>query len=123
VASELIELSAVIGDLYDAAVEPALWQTALKSICVYVGGSSAVLFWHDAATECSEALHLFNENTLYTMLYFEKYLPMNPMFPAATFVDVGVVSTTEDIMPMTEFVQTRFYKEWVEPRASSMHSP
>ncbi len=27
----------------------------------------------------------------YTKLYFEKYLPMNPMFPAATFVDVGVV--------------------------------
>ena len=47
---------------------------------------------------------------------FEKYLPMNPMFPAATFVEAGVVSATNDIMPLDEFAKTRFYKEWVEPQ-------
>jgi len=114
--SEIIEFSSVVADIYDAAIEPALWQQALASICAYVRGSSAVLFWHDAANERSEALHLFNENPEYTRLYFEKYLPMNPMFPAAAFVDVGVVVATDDIMPYKEFVETRFYKEWVEPQ-------
>jgi hypothetical protein len=33
VVSELIELSAVIGDIYDAAMDRALWQQALASIC------------------------------------------------------------------------------------------
>jgi DNA-binding CsgD family transcriptional regulator/PAS domain-containing protein len=116
VISEAIELSQVIGDIYDAAIDPLLWRSALKSICAFVGGSSAVLFWHDAATERSEALHLFNEDPHYNKLYFEKYLPMNPMFPAATFVEAGVVTTTNDIMPQDEFVETRFYKEWVEPQ-------
>jgi len=115
-ASELIEFSNVIADIYDAAVEPALWRQALASITAYVGGSSAVLYWHDAATEKSEVLHLFNENPEYTRLYFEKYLPMNPMFPAGAFYDVGVVSSTNDIMPVREFVETRFYKEWVKPQ-------
>ena len=32
VVSELIELSAVIADIYDAAIEPALWQQVLASI-------------------------------------------------------------------------------------------
>jgi hypothetical protein len=114
--SELVELSAVIGDIYDAAIDPILWQHALKSICAYVGGASAVLYWHDSATERSEALHLFNEDPDYTLLYFEKYLPLNPMFPAATFVDAGVVVSDADIMPRAEFVRTRFYKEWVEPQ-------
>ncbi len=114
--SEAAELSAVIGDIYDAAIDPALWNQALGSVCAFVGGSSAVLFWHDAATERSEALHLFNEDPVYTRLYFEKYLPMNPMFPAATFIDAGVVTASEDIMPAAELVKTRFYKEWIEPQ-------
>jgi hypothetical protein len=43
--TELTEFSSVIGDIYDAAVDPRLWQQALASICNYVGGYAAVLFW------------------------------------------------------------------------------
>ena len=116
VTSESIELSAVIGDIYDAAIEPALWQRALGSICTFVGGRSGALFWHDSATQRSEALHLFNEDPHYTRLYFEKYLPMNPVFPAATFMEAGQVHTVNDIIPQNELEKTRFYKEWVEPQ-------
>lgn len=115
-ASELIELSSVIGVIYDAALDPTAWQRALGSICDYVGGHSAVLLWHDSAIERSEALHLFNDDPVYTRLYFEKYLPMNPMFPAATFVDAGVVTADEDILPRPELEATRFYKEWIKPQ-------
>ena len=114
--SEAAELSAVISDIYDAAIDPVLWSEALRSVCTFVGGLSAVLYWHDATTERSDALHLFNEDRAYTQLYFAKYLPLNPMFPAATFIDEGVVSTSEDIMPRSELVKTRFYKEWLKPQ-------
>jgi len=114
--AELVELSSVIAEIYDAAVEPALWPQALASICAYVGGSSAVLFWHDAATQYSQALHLFNDDPQYTKLYFEKYVQMNPVFPAATFMEVGLVHSANDIVPQEELEQTRFYKEWIEPQ-------
>ena len=114
--SELIELSAVIGDIYDAAINPGEWQRALASICTYVGGHSAALFWHDAATQESAVLHMFNHDPHCTQLYFEKFIPMNPLFPAATFIEANVIHTPGDIIPQEEFEQTRFYKEWVVPQ-------
>src|SRR3984957_9275614 len=68
VVSELIELSSVIGDIYDAAIDAGLWQQVLGRICNYVGGYAAVLFWHDAATQNAQALHLFNDNPNFTRL-------------------------------------------------------
>jgi DNA-binding CsgD family transcriptional regulator len=116
VVSELIELSAVIAEIYDAAIEPALWQQALASIVTYVGGHSGVLFWHDAAAQSAQALYLFNDDPDYTRLYFEKYLPMNPVFPAATFMAEGAVHSTTDIISQKELEETRFYKEWIAPQ-------
>jgi DNA-binding CsgD family transcriptional regulator len=114
--SKLTELSNTIADIYDAAIDPRLWQKALASICAFVGGSSAVLFWHDSATVSSQTLHAFNDDPHYARLYFEKYFPMNPMFPAATFVEEGLVHTSRDILPQEELEKTRFYKEWIEPQ-------
>jgi DNA-binding CsgD family transcriptional regulator len=114
--SELIELSAVIGEIYDAAIDPSLWQKTLGSICAYVGGYSAALFWHDVALRNAQALYLFNDDPSFTKLYFEKYLPMDPFFPASNFVETGVVHGSRDIVPQAELEQTRFYKEWIAPQ-------
>jgi DNA-binding CsgD family transcriptional regulator len=114
--SELIELSAVIGEIYDAAIDPALWRQALSAICAYVGGNSGVLFWHDAASEAAQVLYIFNDDPNYTRLYFEKYLPMNPVFPAATFMLEGTVHSTTDFISQAELEETRFYKEWIAPQ-------
>jgi hypothetical protein len=116
VVSELIEFSTVIADIYDAAIEPPLWRQALANICAYVGGHSGVIFWHDAALQSAQALYLFNDDPKYTQLYFEKYLPMNPMFPAATFMETGIVHSTTDFISQHELEQTRFYKEWIVPQ-------
>ena len=67
-------LSGLIGDIYDAALDPTLWLRALERSCAFVGGSSAVLYWHDVASESSAALHLFNDDPHYTRLYFENGL-------------------------------------------------
>ncbi len=109
-------LSELIGEIYDAALDPTLWMRALERSCNFVGGSSAVLYWHDVASESSAALHLFNDDPHYTRLYFEKYMPMNPVFPAATFIESGLIYTPTDIVPEPELLDTRFHREWVEPQ-------
>ena len=66
--------------------------------------------------QSAQALYLFNDNPKYTQLYYEKYLPMNPVFPAATFMAEGIVHSTTDFISQHELEQTRFYKEWVAPQ-------
>lgn len=114
--SEASMLSELIGDIYDAALDPTFWMRALERSCNFVGGSSAVLYWHDVASESSAALHLFNDDPHYTRLYFERYMPMNPVFPAATFIESGLIYTPTDIVPEAELFDTRFHREWVEPQ-------
>ena len=114
--SEAALLSELIGLVYDAALDPTLWPRALEQACRFVGGSSGSLFWHDTATEQSAVLHLFNEDPHYTKLYFEKYLPLNPCFPAAAFVEAGEVCGSTDLIPFEEIVETRFYAEWMKPQ-------
>lgn len=114
--SEASLLSELIGEIYDAAIDPTLWMRALERSCNFVGGSSAVLYWHDVASESSAALHLFNDDPHYTRLYFEKYMPMNPVFPAATFIESGLIYTPTDVVPEAELFDTRFHREWVEPQ-------
>jgi DNA-binding CsgD family transcriptional regulator/PAS domain-containing protein len=116
VTSEASKLSELIGYIYDAALDPTLWTRALERASSFVGGSSAVLYWHDVATERSAALHLFNDDPHYTRLYFEKYLSMNPVFPAATFIEPGLIYTPTDLVPEAELFETRFHKEWVQPQ-------
>lgn len=114
--SESAALSKLIGDIYDAALDPGLWTQALQGSCSYIGGFSAVLIWHDAATESAAILHSFNQNQDYLQLYFEKYRAMDPLYPAAIFMDTGVVRTTDDFMPLAEFTETRFFREWCKPQ-------
>jgi DNA-binding CsgD family transcriptional regulator len=116
VRSEASTLSELIGDIYDAALDPALWSRALDRACSFVGGSSALLHWRDGARESSAALHLFNDDPHYTRLYFEKYWSMNPVFPAATFVESGIIYTPSEMVPQAELVETRFYREWMKPQ-------
>lgn len=114
--SEASTLSELIGDIYDAALDPTLWTRALEHSCAFIGGSSALLHWRDVAAETSAALHQFNDDPHYTRLYFEKYWSMNPVFPAATFVEPGIIYTPTEIVSQAELVKTHFYKEWMKPQ-------
>ncbi|MEM5279346.1 hypothetical protein VSR17_30745, partial [Cupriavidus taiwanensis] len=103
-------LSELIGLIYDAARDPALWPRALKQTCLFVGGSSGNLFWHDVATGRSAVLHVSDEHLHPAELDFDEYLRLNPCFPAATFVETGQVYGASDLVPFEDMVKTRFYR-------------
>ena len=48
------EISLLIGDIYDAALEPARWPQALGRLCGFVGGSQAQIFWQDVVDKYAQ---------------------------------------------------------------------
>jgi hypothetical protein len=50
---EAEQLSSLIGDIYDAALDPTLWPDVLASCTQFVGGFSAALFFKDATRKSS----------------------------------------------------------------------
>jgi DNA-binding CsgD family transcriptional regulator len=113
---ELEQVSQVIGDIYDAALDPALWPGVLESISGFVPGACVNLFSQDATKHAANVHYIHGIAPAYIRSYNETYIKLNPTFPTTLFFDVGAVICQTDIMPRAEFNQTRFYKEWLAPQ-------
>lgn len=113
---DIEQLPLLIGDIYDAALDPSRWNDALSKVRDFVPGSTASLFWKDAASKTGMAVyHAGDIDPHHVQLYFDKYVKYDPSTTAHVIAEIGEPISTTDIMPFEEFEQTRFYKEWVRP--------
>jgi DNA-binding CsgD family transcriptional regulator len=109
-------LSELIGDIYDAAIDPGLWNDVVGRAGFFVGGQVATIF---AKSPIAGNGYVYYESGIdpeYRKLYFEKYLKLDPTTAGQYFADVGQPVAVADLMPYTEFQETRFYNEWVKPQ-------
>jgi DNA-binding CsgD family transcriptional regulator len=116
---EADELSRVIGDIYDASLDPALWPTAIESICGYVGAASASLHSQDSVSRATDALFWWGRESSaphFFKIYQEKYGKINPIFPGVIFFDLEMPVAVPDVISCEEFVRTRFFREWLAPQ-------
>jgi len=117
---EAEELSQVVGDIYDASLDPALWPTAIESICRYVGADSASMHSQDAISRATDALFWWGRASSaphYFQAYVEKYGKINPIFPGVIFFDIEQPVAVPDVISCEEFVQTSFFREWLAPQS------
>jgi hypothetical protein len=110
------QISGLIGDIYDAALEPESWPSALEGVCGFVGGSMANIFWQDVLAKSAKKFFEWGQDPRYTQLYMEKYAALNPFFPAAYTFSVGHVFSQSDIIPHDVMRETQIYKEWMAPQ-------
>jgi len=110
-------LSALIGAIYDAALDAAVWPDALGRSAKYLAGVGALLFTKDATTR-NFALHHADArlDPQYVKLYAEKYSKIDPSTSAHYFADIGEPVSMIDFGPIDEFRATRIYREWAQPQ-------
>src|SRR5205085_3338893 len=95
------QLSSLIGEIYDAAIEPARWPDVLAQLACFVGGSAAALYSRDAATKSGNVHYDCGaSDPHYKRLYFEKYIKIDPTtsgppasFPMTSFSTRGSIGS------------------------------
>jgi DNA-binding CsgD family transcriptional regulator len=110
------ELSLFIGEIYDAAIDASRWHSVLGKATKFIGGSSAALFSKDAASGAGNIYHEFGTDPHYRQLYFDKYVKLDPATSGHFFAEVEQPVSVMDLMSYNEFLETRFYREWVRPQ-------
>jgi DNA-binding CsgD family transcriptional regulator len=106
----------LVGNVYDAALDPALWPEVLKAASEFVRGPSASLFAQDSVRQTGNLFYSWGDTPQFRDAYFTKYIKLNPLTPLVLFLDVEKVHSVSDLMPMAEMEKTVFYKEWVQPQ-------
>ena len=110
------KLSNLIGDIYDAALDGALWPGVLEKITGFIGGHGATLFYKNASLRTGGALFDWGMDPVYRDLYFERYVQLDPATVRHCFATVDEPMATADLVPYDEFLQSRFYREWARPQ-------
>jgi DNA-binding CsgD family transcriptional regulator/PAS domain-containing protein len=109
------KLTDLIGNIYDAALDSALWTDVLATITEFAGAWASGLLSKDSVSKVGKVFYGFNVDSLYTQLYEETYWKFDPL-ATLQFFDVEQIVTTQDLVPYDEFLEGRFYQEWARPQ-------
>jgi DNA-binding CsgD family transcriptional regulator len=110
-------LSALIGDLYDASLNPLLWPGVLGEARDFVGGSAAGIVTKDVTA--NRGAVYYDDGGFapeYTEIYFDRYVGLDPFSIGHFFSTVENPISAADLMPHSAFIETRLYNEWAKPQ-------
>lgn len=112
------QLSQLIAEIHDAALDSSLWSEVVGKAGRFVGGAAAAIFSNGGVAGNGDVDYEFGTDPYYRQLYFEKYLKLDPATAWHDFdlAEIGDAMAVEDLMPYPEFTQTRFYQEWARPQ-------
>jgi DNA-binding CsgD family transcriptional regulator len=111
------QFSALIGSIYDTAIQPEKWRDALAQITKYMNGKASLFGLHNAAIRTADVFYSWGDDPKYTEMYFAQYAKLNPtVIPLSLHIRPGEVFSLSTVVPYDEFRRTRMFLEWVKPQ-------
>jgi DNA-binding CsgD family transcriptional regulator/PAS domain-containing protein len=107
----------LVRDIYDAALDSALWADVLGKVRDFVGGSAAAVYSRNAA---EKGLNVYYQDDRldphYRQLYFDRYAKLDLTITREFFAQLKQPIATIDLLPYDELVDARLYQEWGRPQ-------
>jgi DNA-binding CsgD family transcriptional regulator len=112
---EAEQVLSLVGDIYDAALDPTLWTDALPAIGEFVGGQGGGIVSKDSVSKASAPHYHFGVDPDYVQIYAESHSKFDPL-ATLPFFDVEQIVSIPQLVPYGEFCQGRFFHEWMQPQ-------
>jgi hypothetical protein len=113
---EAERVSELIGDIYDASLDPALWPLVLENSGNFVGGVASALFMKDVVRKAHNTVYTWGYDPNYVQVYVEKFIQFDPFTTGQFFFAIEEPLSVADLMSHEEHRKSRFFKEWVQPQ-------
>src|SRR5216684_1596536 len=107
------KLSDLIEEIYDAALEPALWNDVVVSINDFIGSRACGLISKDMTSQFGLTHYYCGVDPHYIQLYADTHSRFDPL---TTLPSPGQVVSIPDLVRYDEYRQGPFYQEWLRPQ-------
>jgi DNA-binding CsgD family transcriptional regulator len=108
------ELRCVVGRIYDAALDSALWSDALAGIAEFVGGRAGVLGPKDLVNKFLNADFQVGLDLKYMLMHLATRREFDPL-AAVPLVDLAQAVSLPELMPYDDYCKVRIHQEWPWP--------
>ncbi|WP_291688264.1 LuxR family transcriptional regulator [Bradyrhizobium sp.] len=108
-----IKLPNLIEEIYDAALEPALWNDIVRSINEFVGGRACGLISKDTMSRSGLTYYYCGVDPYYIQLYSETHSRYDHL---TVLPPLGQVVSIPDLLHYDEYRHGPFYQEWLQPQ-------
>jgi len=108
-------LTRLAGQIYDAALDAALWPEALARIGEFVGGRAGAIVTKDSVSKAGTPHFHFGLDPHYVEIYAKTHSHLDPTSGLSLFDAEQIVSLPE-LAPDEEFRAGRFFREWMQPQ-------
>ena len=113
--SETDSLLQLIAEIYDAALDPGLWGSALAEIGAFTRSSAARLYEEDSRAKTGRILSSWALEPADMDLHDRKIIALNPLTGARHLRGVGKMVSIWDVLRPGELLDPRDCREWMQP--------
>jgi DNA-binding CsgD family transcriptional regulator len=108
-------LTCLIGHIYDAALNAALWADVLARVGAFVGAEAGGILSKNSISKVSIPHYHFGVAPHYVQIYAQTHSRFDPV-STLPFFNVEQIVSIPELVPGDEFRQGRFFSEWMQPQ-------
>ncbi|TWB03860.1 helix-turn-helix transcriptional regulator [Bradyrhizobium stylosanthis] len=110
------KLPDLVESIYDAGLDPALWNNVVTGIRDFVGGQACGLFSKDSISKFGVTHYYCGADPHYIQLYSETHSKFDPL---TVLPPHGRIVSIPDLVDFDGYRRGRFYQEWMQPQGCS----